>query len=52
MLSFEPFECTDLKVLSLKTVLLLALTSAKQISQLYALSVHASCLQLLLTMGR
>ncbi len=44
-LPFEPLECADLKVISLKTILLLALTSARQISELQALSVHTSCLQ-------
>ncbi|XP_051815406.1 uncharacterized protein LOC127537286 [Acanthochromis polyacanthus] len=44
-LPFEPLECADLRVLSLKTVLLLSLTSARRIGELQALSVHASCLQ-------
>ncbi len=35
-LPFEPLECADLKVLSLKTILLLALTSARWISELQA----------------
>lgn len=42
---FEPLESADLRVLSLKTILLLALTSARRISELQALSVHTSCLQ-------
>uniref|UniRef100_UPI003AAF0CD6 uncharacterized protein n=1 Tax=Centroberyx gerrardi TaxID=166262 RepID=UPI003AAF0CD6 len=44
-LPFKPLDCADLKLLSLKTILLLALTSAKRISELHVLSVHASCLQ-------
>ena len=41
---FEPLELSSLKVLSLKTALLLALTSARGVSELAALSVHPSCL--------
>jgi len=37
-------ELSSLKALSLKTALLLALTSAKRVSELTALSVHPSCL--------
>lgn len=37
-------ECTDLKALLLKTVLLMALTSPNRMNELHALSVHASCL--------
>lgn len=44
-LPFQPLECADLRVLSLKTILLLALTSARRISEFQALSVHTSCLQ-------
>lgn len=44
-LRFEPLEFAGLKLLSLKSILLLALTSAKWICDLHALSVHASCLQ-------
>ncbi|XP_058483844.1 uncharacterized protein LOC131459867 [Solea solea] len=44
-LPFEPLEFADLKVLSLKTILLLALTSASRIGELHALSVHDSCMQ-------
>ena len=41
---FEPLELSSLKALSLKTALLLALTSAKRVCELTALSVHPSCL--------
>ena len=41
---FEPLELSSLKALSWKTALLLALTSAKRVSELTALSVHPSCL--------
>ena len=41
---FEPLELSSLKALSWKTALLLALTSAKIVSELTALSVHQSCL--------
>ncbi|XP_056091163.1 uncharacterized protein LOC130070700 [Rhinichthys klamathensis goyatoka] len=40
---FEPLGSISLKLLSLKTALLLALASAKRVSELYALSVHPSC---------
>ncbi|XP_034065716.1 uncharacterized protein LOC117542252, partial [Gymnodraco acuticeps] len=42
---FEPLEEADMKHLSLKTVLLLALASAKRVSDIHALSVHPSCTQ-------
>ncbi|XP_052450263.1 uncharacterized protein LOC128011656 [Carassius gibelio] len=42
---FEPLEAIGLKFLSLKTALLLALVSAKRVSDLQALSVSPSCLQ-------
>nr|XP_054595475.1 uncharacterized protein LOC129162961 [Nothobranchius furzeri] len=42
---FEPMDGLDLKILSLKVVLLLALVSAKRVSDLQALSVHPSCAQ-------
>ena len=42
---FEPLESADLKVLSLKTVLLLALTTAKRVSDLEALSISSECLR-------
>ena len=41
---FEPLELSSLKALLWKTALLLALTSAKRVSELTALSVHPSCL--------
>ena len=41
---YEPIERSSLKALSLKTAFLLALTSAKRISELCALSVNPSCL--------
>ena len=42
-LPLEPLEETELKHLSLKTVLLLALASAKRVSDIQALSVQKSC---------
>ncbi len=42
---FEPIEYADMKFLSHKTALLLALTSAKQVGDLHALSVRPSCSQ-------
>ncbi|CAJ1053305.1 LOW QUALITY PROTEIN: uncharacterized protein LOC114463422 [Xyrichtys novacula] len=42
---FEPLERTELKWLSYKTVLLLAITSAKRVGELHALSVSESCLR-------
>ena len=41
---FEPLESMDLKHLSLKTALLLALASGKRVSDLTALSVQQSCM--------
>ena len=43
---FEPLEGADLKIVSLKTVLLLVLASAKRVSDTHALSRHSSCAQL------
>ena len=43
---FEPLTSLGLELLSLKTFFLLALASAKWVSELYALSVHPSCLRL------
>ena len=40
---FEPLEEADLKHLSFKTALLLALALAKHVSDIHALSVHPSC---------
>nr|XP_055035574.1 uncharacterized protein LOC129423361 [Misgurnus anguillicaudatus] len=42
---FEPLDKADLKVLSFKTALLLALASAKRVSEIHALSVHSACMQ-------
>ena len=44
--SYEPLERSSLKSLSFKTTLLIALTSAKKVSELCALSDHPSCLLL------
>ena len=41
---FEPLESLDLGVLTLKTVFLLAITTAKRVSDFHALSVHEDCL--------
>ena len=42
---FEPLQSVDLKPLSLKTALLLALASIKRVGDLQALSVSPSCLE-------
>lgn len=42
---FEPLELLDLKSLSYKTSLLMALSSAKRVGDLHALSIHPSCAQ-------
>lgn len=42
---FEPLEAVDLKYVTLKTILLLALTTAKRVSEMQALSVSPACLQ-------
>ena len=42
---FEPIESADMKFLSYKTSLLLALTSAKRVGDLHDLSVYPSCTQ-------
>ena len=42
---FEPLDSIDMKFLSYKTALLLALASAKRVSDIHALSVHPSCTQ-------
>ncbi|XP_073683991.1 uncharacterized protein [Garra rufa] len=49
---FEPIDSSDLKLLSLKTALLLALSTAKRISELHALSVHNSCMQFAMDCSR
>jgi hypothetical protein len=42
---FEPMEHCDLKWLSIKTGFLLAITSAKRVGELYALSTNTSCMR-------
>ena len=42
---FEPLEVVGMKFVSLKVLLLLALTTAKHVSDLQALSIRPSCLQ-------
>ncbi len=42
---FEPLDCVDLKMLSLKTALLLVLASGKRVSDIHAFSVYPECLQ-------
>ncbi|KAL0152834.1 hypothetical protein M9458_051861, partial [Cirrhinus mrigala] len=42
---FEPLESVELKYLSLKTSLLIALTSIKRVGDLHAFSVNESCLE-------
>ena len=42
---FEPLQSVELKVLSLKTVLLVALASLKRVGDLHAFSVDESCLE-------
>ncbi|KAK7907217.1 hypothetical protein WMY93_015829 [Mugilogobius chulae] len=42
---FEPLEAVALKYVALKTVLLLALTSAKRVSELQSFSVSPTCMQ-------
>ncbi|KAI2645853.1 Transposon Ty3-G Gag-Pol polyprotein [Labeo rohita] len=49
---FEPIDSGDLKLLSLKTALLLALSTAKRVSELHALSVHNSCMQFTMDYSR
>ncbi len=43
---FEPLTSVGLELLSLKSAFLLAMASAKRVSELHALSVHPSCLRL------
>ncbi len=45
MSPFEPLDKVDLKILSFKMALLLALASAKRVSEIHAFSVHSACLQ-------
>ena len=42
---YEPINSIDLKWLSLKTAFLLAITSAKRVSELHALSVSSTCMR-------
>ena len=42
---FEPLESADLRILSLKTVLLVALTTTKRVSDIQALSTSSECLR-------
>ncbi len=42
---FEPLQSSSLRVLSLKTALLLALASVKRVGDLHALSVNPACLE-------
>lgn len=49
---FEPIESVSLRSLSLKVALLLALTSAKRVSDLCALSVSPACLSISGDRGR
>ncbi|KAL0188183.1 hypothetical protein M9458_015282, partial [Cirrhinus mrigala] len=42
---FEPAESSDMKVLSFKTALLLALACGKRVGDLHALSVSSACMQ-------
>ncbi len=44
-LPFEPLQSSSLRVLSLKTTLLLALALVKQVGDLQALSVNPACLE-------
>ncbi|MGH0126266.1 UNVERIFIED_CONTAM: hypothetical protein FKN15_027916, partial [Acipenser sinensis] len=43
---FEPIYSIELKYLSMKTAILMAITSAKRVSELQALSVHSSCMRI------
>ncbi len=42
---FEPLQSTSLRAFSLKTALLLALASVKQVGDLQALSINQACLE-------
>ena len=42
---FEPLEGVDMKFVSLKTALLLALATAKRVSDMHAFSVHPECIR-------
>lgn len=43
---FEPLPEVGLEFLTIKTVFLLAITSARRVSELHALAVHPPCLRL------
>ena len=43
---FEPIESLSLRMLSLKTLFLLAITTAKRVSDLQALSIHEHCFRM------
>lgn len=43
---FEPLAHIEIKMLSLKVVLFLALAAAKRVSDIHALSVHPACMRL------
>ncbi len=45
MAPFEPLQSVELKFLSIKTLLLTALTSIKRVGDLQAFSVDESCLE-------
>lgn len=45
---FEPLQQAELKMLSFKTALLLALVSAKRVGDIQALSVNPACMQFLM----
>lgn len=42
---FEPLQNADIKIISYKTALLLALASAKRVSEITAFSIHPSCIE-------
>ena len=42
---FEPLESADIRALSLKTILLVALTTTKRVSDIHALSVDQECMR-------
>ncbi len=49
---FEPVDGIDLKLLSLLAALLLALSTAKRVSELHALSVNSPCMQFAMDYSR
>lgn len=44
--TFEPLDKMDLKLVALKTELLLALVSSQHVGEIHPLSVHPSCAKL------